>query len=222
MDPDELIKVMLVDDHAIMREGLADVLDHEGGFEVVGQADDGIEAVAMVVEANPDIVIMDLIMPGMNGIEACREIISLLPTTRVMVLTASTEEDAVIQCVAAGATGYLQKYSGKEKLLATLREVTEGEFRIPGDVMKRVISGLRSAPQQSEQTTTNPLTQRERDILAMFSRGRSYADIAEAKGNKPLTIRNAIYAIQAKLGTRTKQEVVVWAVRNGLLDDLEN
>ena len=221
MEPDDSIRVMLVDDHAIMRDGLADVLEHEGGFEVVGQAGDGVEAVSMVADANPDIVILDLIMPRMNGIDACREIISLLPTTRVMVLTASTEEDAVIQCVAAGATGYLQKYSGKEKLVATLRDVMEGEFRIPGEVMQRVISGLRGSPHQGEQSSGSPLTQRERDILALFSRGRSYAQIAEAKGNRPLTIRNAIYAIQAKLGTRTKQELVVWAVRNGLLDDLD-
>lgn len=220
MEPDDSIRVMLVDDHAIMRDGLADLLEHEGGFEVVGQAGDGIEAVSMVVEANPDIVIMDLIMPRMNGIDACREITGLLPTARVMVLTAATEEDAVIQCVAAGATGYLQKYSGKEKLVATLRDVNEGEFRIPGEVMQRVISGLRGGPQQADQSGGGPLTQRERDILALFSRGRSYAEIAEAKGNRPLTIRNAIYAIQAKLGTRTKQELVVWAVRNGLLDDL--
>ena len=116
-------RVMLVDDHSIMRDLLRDALEHTGEFEVVAQAADGEEALKVVVEAAPDVIVMDVIMPVMDGIEACRRITDLLPGTRVLMLTASNEKDAIVRAIAAGATGYLQKYSGKEQLLATLREV---------------------------------------------------------------------------------------------------
>ena len=126
-------RVMLVDDHSIMRDLLRDALEHTGEFEVVAQAADGEEALSKVVEVSPDVIVMDVIMPVMDGIEACRRITDLLPETRVLMLTASNEKDAIVRSIAAGATGYLQKYSGKEQLLATLREVALGEFRIPGE-----------------------------------------------------------------------------------------
>ena len=105
------IRVMVVDDHPMMRNGLRDTLEASGRFEVVGQAEDGEEAVRTVVGLEPEVIVMDVIMPNMDGINACREIKELLPETRVLMLTASSEEDAVIEAVAAGATGYLQKYS---------------------------------------------------------------------------------------------------------------
>ena len=111
MSTADRIRVMVVDDHPIVRSGLRDVLEASGRFEVVGQAGDGEEAVRTVEELKPDVIVMDVIMPGKDGIDACREIMELLPDTRVMMLTASTEEDAVIEAVAAGATGYLQKFS---------------------------------------------------------------------------------------------------------------
>ena len=133
--------VMLVDDHSIMRDLLRDALEDTGEFEVVAQAADGEEALRLVAEATPDVIVMDVIMPVMDGIEACRKIMELLPDTRVLMLTASNEKDAIVRSIAAGATGYLQKYSGKEQLLTTLREVAEGEFRIPGDAARRLARG---------------------------------------------------------------------------------
>ena len=106
-------RVMLVDDHSIMRDGLQEVLERSGEFEVVGQAGDGVAAVESAQSLRPDVIIMDVIMPLKNGIDACREIMDLLPDTRVLMLTAATEDDAVIEAIAAGATGYLQKFSGK-------------------------------------------------------------------------------------------------------------
>jgi DNA-binding NarL/FixJ family response regulator len=105
------IRVMVVDDHPIMRNGLRDTLEASGRFEVVGQAEDGEEAVRTVEEIDPQVIVMDVIMPNKDGIDACREIMELLPDTRVLMLTASTEMDAVIESIAAGATGYHQKYS---------------------------------------------------------------------------------------------------------------
>ena len=218
MAPNRQIKVMLVDDHEIMRDGLREVLQRAGDYDVVGQAGDGEAAVRVARSLRPDVIIMDVMMPIKNGIDACREITEALPDTKVLMLTASSEEDAEMEAVAAGAIGYLQKYSGKEKLLRTVRDVAEGQYRIPDDAMKRVFAGVRAgAPQPTHEV--NKLTTREREILTLFSQGLSYAEIAEARGNQPVTIRNGIYGIQDKLNIDTKQGLVVWAVRNGLLDD---
>ena len=210
------IRVLLADDHAIMLEGLQVMLERSGEFEVVGQARDGVEAVREASELSPDVIVMDVMMPNRDGVEACREIMESAPDTRVIMLTASTEEDAVIEAVAAGATGYLQKVSGMEHLLSTVKVMAAGEMRVPPEVVRRVFAKIRAGANPQEQAE---LTQREKEILASFSQGMSYAAIAKARGVRPVTIRNAIYGIQGKLGVGTKQGIVVWAVRNGLLDD---
>ena len=216
--PDGRIRVMLVDDHEMMRDGLREALLRTGDYEVVGEAGDGMEAVRAAQSLRPDVIIMDVMMPLKNGIDVCREIMEVLPETRVLMVTAATERDAVIEAVAAGATGYLEKYSGMEKLLRTVRDVAEGEHRIPGDVIRRVFAGFRTgAPQPAHEL--NRLTGREREILTLFAQGLSYAAIAEVRGNRPVTIRNSVYGIQDKLKIGSKQELVVWAVRNGLLDE---
>ena len=211
-------KVMLVDDHDIMRDGLREVLEHAGDFEIVGEAADGEAAVRIASDVRPEVIIMDVMMPVKNGIEACREITETQPESRVLILTASPEEDAIVEAVAAGAAGYLQKYSGKEQLLQTVRDVANGEYRIPADAVRRAFSGIREASGQIESQGSRKLTARDKEILTLFSQGLSYAEIAEVRGNKRLTIRNAIYGIQDKLAIDTKQELVVWAVQNGLLD----
>ena len=221
MEQDRQTRVMLVDDHEIMRDGLREVLERQGDFEVVGQAQDGAAAVRVAERLRPDVIIMDVMMPLKNGIDACREITEILPDTRVLILTASGEEDAVMEAVAAGATGFLQKYSGKEKLLNTVRDVAKGEYRMPGDVIRRVFEGIRQGNERRMTNELSRLTEREREILTLYAQGLSYAQIAERRANQPVTIRNAIYGIQDKLDIETKQELVVWAVRSGLLDDRE-
>ena len=163
-------------------------------------------------------MVMDLIMPVKNGIDACREIMDELPETRVLVLTMSTEQDAVVDSLAAGATGYLQKVCRRQEFLAAMRDVADGEYRIPSGAMRRVLAGIRSAPRPSGGSTLDSITVREREMLALFARGRSYAEIGEARGIQPITARNAVYNIQRKLGFGNKQELVFWAVQNGLLD----
>ena len=211
------IRVLLVDDHSIMREGLQSMLKDSEEFEVVGQARDGVEAVSAASELSPDVIVMDVIMPGKDGVEACREIMESAPDTRVIMLTASTEEEAVIEAVAAGATGYLQKVSGMDRLLSTLKLVAAGEMQVPPEVVRRVFARIRREAKAEEER--DELTGREKEMLVSFCRGMSYSAIAEDRGVKPVTIRNALYSIQSKLGLGTKQEIVVWAVRNGLLDD---
>ena len=216
--PSTPVRVLLVDDHPVMRDGLQQLLERTGEFEVVGHAGDGEEAERMAKDLVPDVVIMDVLMPRRDGIEACREIMDALPDIRVLILTASTERNAVIEAVAAGADGYLQKFTGTEELLATVRDVARGEYRMPRDAMRRVFRRLRNMPEQSDSPKRKGLTSREREILTQFAKGMSYSAIAESRGNRSSTIRNTIYSIQNKLGFDSKQEVIVWAVRNGLLD----
>ncbi len=211
------IRVLLADDHSIVREGLESMLKDSEEFEVVGSAKDGVEAVKAASELSPDVIVMDVMMPKKDGVEACREIMESAPGVRVVMLTASTEEAAVIEAVAAGATGYLQKLSGMDRLLSTLKLVAAGEMPVPPDVVRRVFARIRRGAKAEEEQ--DELTEREKEMLVSFCRGMSYSAIAEARGVKPVTIRNGLYSIQSKLGLGTKQEIVVWAVRNGLLDD---
>ncbi len=211
--------VMVADDHPIMRTGLRDALDGEEDLEVVSLAADGVEAVSAAQRVKPDVVIMDVIMPNKDGVDACRDIMELLPETRVLMLTASTVEDAVVDAIAAGATGYLQKNAASEELAAAVREVAQGRLHIPEQSIRRVFEMIRNRREADAGQPLEKLTDREHEILRMFASGMSYAQIAEARGNRTVSIRNAIYRIQEKLGVESKQQVVVWAVRNGLLDD---
>ena len=213
------IRVMVVDDHPIMRDGLRDVLEASGRFEVVGQAEDGEEAVRIAGELAPQVIVMDVMMPGKDGIDACREIMEFAPKTRVMMLTASTEEDAVIEAVAAGATGYLQKYSRPEELVEAVLAVAEGQLHLPIEAVSKVFAMVRSERRLASPQASDKLTVLERETLTMFASGKPYAQIAQARGNSPVTVRNTLYRIQDKLGIETKPELVIWAVRNGLLDD---
>ena len=217
MTSDTRTSVMLVDDHSIMRDLLRDALENTGEFEVVAQAADGREALRMVEEAAPDVIVMDVIMPEMDGIEACRQITELLPGTRVLMLTASNEKDSIVRSIAAGATGYLQKYSGKEQLLTTLREVALGEFRIPGDAARRLARAVRS-PSGDASERLAALTNREREILKLFAGGLTYHEIGEVRQISALTVRNAVSGVQRKLGFKTRQQMALWAVRAGLVD----
>ena len=219
MSTDTRTSVMLVDDHQVMRDLLRDALEHTGEFQVVAQAADGEEAVRVVREAAPDVIVMDVIMPVMDGIEACREITELLPGVRVLMLTASNEQDAIVRSIAAGATGYLQKYSGKEQLLETLREVARGEFRIPGNAARRLARAVRSPSGDDTSELLGTLTDREREILKLFAGGLSYQEIGDVREISALTVRNAVSGVQKKLGFRTRQQMVVWAIRAGVVED---
>ena len=212
------IRVMIADGHPIMREGLKEVLSRAGDMEVVGEAGNGEAAVEMAASTRPDVIIMEAIMPVKDGINACREIKGMLPGTRVIILTASEDEETVLQAVASGATGYLQKYCTGQKLVSTLRDVVEGELRVPAEALVRMAAKARARPSHSEAEQLAGLTSREKEILGLFSQGMTYTEIADAIGYRPLSVRNVIYGIQNKLKVKSKQELVVHAVRGGLLD----
>ncbi len=214
------VRVMVVDDHPIMRNGLRDALQDEPDFEVIAMASDGNEAVRTAQRVEPDVIVMDVMMPDKDGVDACREIMELLPETKVLMLTASTREDAVVESVAAGATGFLQKHAAPEELAVAVREVAEGGLGIPDRLIKQVFALIRGNPAFTGSQALQKLTPREREILKMFASGRTYAQIAEARGNRTTSIRNAVYRIQEKLAIDSKQELAIWAVEHGLMDDV--
>ena len=220
MSSADRIRVMVVDDHPIVRSGLREVLEASGRLEVVGQAGDGEEAVRTVEGLRPEVIVMDVMMPRKDGVDACREIMELLPETRVLMLTASTQEDAVIEAIAAGATGYLEKYSQPGELVEAVLDVAAGRLRIPEKAVREAFEMVRGARELAARQALGDLTSVERETLALFASGRSYVQIAEARGNSTVTVRNTLYRIQDKLGVKTKQELVIWTVRNGLLDDV--
>ena len=166
----------------------------------MGQAADGEEAVRIVEELKPDVIVMDVIMPGKDGIDACREIMELLPDTRVMMLTASTEEDAVIEAIAAGATGYLQKYSRPEELVVAVLDVAEGRLRIPEQAVRRVFAMIRGQRELISRQPLDRLTTLERETLTLFASGRSYAEISADRGNSVVTVRKPSTAYKTSWG----------------------
>ena len=210
---------MVVDDHPIMRSGLRDALEASGRFQVVGEAGDGEEAVQTVEELRPDVIVMDVMMPRKDGIDACREILELSLDTRVLVLTASTEMDAVLESFVAGATGYLQKYSRPEELEQAVIDVAEGRFLIPDGIVREVFAMIRRERKLASKQAVKTLTKSERETLVLFANGKTNKEIAEAKGSSPVTVRNTLYRVQDKLGVEGKQGLVIWAVRNGLVND---
>ena len=213
----EPIRVMLVDDHPVVMKGLRGMLEDLRDLEIVGEASDGVEAVETAERLEPDVIVMDVLMPRLDGIEACREIMERLPSTQVLMLTAATEKEAVIEAVAAGATGYLQKYSGGEELEQAIRDIAQGRLRISDEALRRALALVRGELWEKTRRAANALTAREREILTSFASGDPYARIAEAKGISPVTVRNTISRVQDKLGLDTKQELVIWAVKNGLV-----
>ena len=213
------VKVLVVDDHTLVRDSLCRVLEESGEFEVVGQASNGEEAVSLAEMLRPDAVIMDLLMHGTDGVAACREIVERLPDTRVLMLTASTNDESVIASVAAGATGYVVKDASLPELVEAVKDVAQGRVRIPIPVLRRACAAADGQYQSAREGNSRMLTERERKVLAMFASGSTYADIAEAQGNSPSTVRNTVYRIQEKLAVGSRQALIAWAVRNGLLED---
>ena len=221
MATNEPIRVMVVDDHPVVRDGIRQVLQHFEEFDVVGQAGDGEEAVRLAVDSTPEVIIMDVIMPVKDGVDACREIIDLLPDTRVLMLTASSAPDAVVEAIAAGASGYLLKDSGVDHLVTVVREVAKGRINLTADVLRRAAMMIRKGTSAQRSRGPESLTARELETLRYFCQGLPYVRIAEIHGISRSTVRNTIDRIQDKMGVGSKPEMVIWAVRAGLLDELD-
>lgn len=210
-------RLMIVDDHEVVRMGLRAALEIEDDFQVVGEAGNGQEAIDKARVHRPDIVLMDVRMDGMDGIEACREIRSELPDTRVLMLTSFAEEETVVAALLAGAAGYVLKNVARARLLEALRSVARGETMLDSKVTKSVLEKL-TAPKPKAGEDDN-LTDREREVLLLISEGATNKEIATKLVVSENTARNHVSHILSKLGFSRRSEAAAYAVRKGIVKE---
>src|SRR3954451_3354451 len=212
------LRVLLVDDHDLFRTGLRNLLE-EQGVNIVGEASGGNEAVRIVRELAPDVVVMDLNMPGMGGVEATRHISAIAPLTRVVMLTISDQDADVMDAILAGACGYLLKDSSISELMQGIRAAAIGESLISPTIASKVLQRIRAtspAPDIAEQIQTQ-LSEREIEVLKLIANGRDNADIAGQLHISPKTVKNHISNILMKLQIQNRIQAAVYAVRSGLV-----
>jgi len=214
------IRILLADDHTILRAGLRMMLNAQPDFEVVGEAQDGRQAIQEAQKLQPDVVLMDITMPDMNGIEATRQIKKLLPEIKVLILTMHEHDEYVFQALRAGASGYMLKEAADTDLISALRVIQNGQFYLSptaqsvmvGDYLQRVRTG-------EEKDSYSSLTEREREILKLVAEGYTNNQIAERLIISPKTVDTHRTHVMDKLNLHSRAELVKYAMRRGLLED---
>lgn len=217
------VRVLLVDDHDLVRTGFRTILESEPGIEVVGEARDGVEAIEQAVSLRPDVVCMDVQMPGMDGLEATRRIVAsrdarLTPAIGVLVLTTFDRDDYLFAALDAGASGFLLKNASPEKLVEAVLVVAQGDALLAPDVTRRVIERATIAREMSASVDERlaDLTDRETDVLRLLARGLSNAEIARELWLGEATVKTHVSKVLVKLGLRDRVHAVVFAYENGV------
>ena len=212
------IRVLLAEDHTIVRQGLRSILDGREGIQVVGEAKDGREAVEKAQQLQPDIVLMDLSMPPLSGLEATRQIKSQCPQIEVLVLTMHADEEYVLQILQAGASGYLLKQSAVGELVTAIQAVYQGDSYLSPAISRKVVDGyVRQAREQSQVDPYEQLTDREREVLHLIAEGRSTQEIADLLFISPKTVRGHRSSLTEKLGLHSNAELTRYAIRKGIV-----
>jgi DNA-binding NarL/FixJ family response regulator len=210
------VRVLLADDHAIVRSGVRALLVTEPDIEVVGEVGDGMEAVAQAMVLQPDVILMDLVMPRLSGIEATRQIASSLPETRILVLTSFAADEDVFPAIKAGALGYLLKDSGPEELVRAIRQVSRGEPSLEPSIARKMMFELSHPPKEPQRLTKDPLTEREMDVLKLVAQGCSNKDIAATLSISELTARTHVSSILGKLHLASRTQAALYSLQKGL------
>lgn len=214
----EVIRLLICDDQEVVREGLRVILGNVPGIEVVGIVSNGSEAITGVAKWNPDVVLMDLNMPIMNGVQATRELAASHPDVRVLVLTTYDAEDWVLDAIRAGAAGYMLKDAPRDQLVAAIKGTAAGKTHVDpavaGDLFARVAVG----ETESSSAVADTLSEREYDVLRLLGKGLSNSDIAGQLFLSEGTVRNYVSAVLAKLQVADRTQAAVLAVRHGLVD----
>ena len=218
----EKITVLLVDDHTVVREGLRTMLSGEADIDVVGEASTGEEALQMVAELEPNVVLMDIRMPGMSGTEAARKVKSLRPTTAVIMVTMYDSEMYVIEAIRAGAAGYLTKDASRELLCHSVRAVMDGGTMVRSGLLRQAVEGLLEKPTgpqaKPDPTLAGRLTERERDVLRLLAQGHANKDIAAELDLAEITIKKYVQNVISKLGVSDRTHAAIVGVRLGLAE----
>ena len=211
----EAIEVLVVDDHAVVREGLRTFLELQDGIEVVGEAADGEAAVREAERLRPDVILIDLVMPRLDGVGAMRELRRRLPATRVIVLTSFADDERLLGAIRAGAAGYLLKNAEPQEVVRAVRAANAGQALLDPTVAARVVESIAD---RDSVTGADTLTPREREVLALIARGRSNKLIARELGIAEKTVKTHVGHVLAKLGVTDRTQAAVIAVRTGLAD----
>jgi len=212
------IKVLIADDHTILRQGIKALLDNQAEIEVIGEAKDGREALTLIERLLPDVILMDIAMPGLNGLEATRRIKKKFPKIKVLVLTMYTNEEYVFQILNAGANGYLVKETAFQDLISAIRAVYRDEAFMSPSISKKVINRYMQRVRETNNTTGDILTTREREILQLIAEGSSSKKIAEALFISPKTVETHRTHIMDKLNIHNRTDLVKYAIRTGIVD----
>ena len=212
------IRILLVDDHEIVRLGLMTLINDQEDMEVIGETGSGSDAVRMVERLDPQVVLMDVRLPGEDGIESTRKIASRFPNSHVVMLTSYVDEELVIQAIRAGAVGYILKQVGNEELLRAIRAAARGEALLDPSTTARLLSQVREAERRAEKNAFRHLSDREMDILAEVARGKTNAQIGESLNLSEKTVRNYVSTILGKLNLNNRIELATFAVEHHLSD----
>jgi NarL family two-component system response regulator LiaR len=208
------IRVLVVDDHAIVRKGICALLATEPGIQVVGEAKEGQEAVAKTARLRPEVVLMDLVMPGMDGLEAIRRILADQPEVRILVLTSFAGDDKIFAAIRAGALGYLLKDSGPEELILAIKQVHSGQSSLHPAIARRLLQELSHNPDRAAKAEA--LTERELEVLRQVAKGLSNDEIARHLSISEATVRTHVSNILAKLSLDSRTQAALYALREGL------
>ncbi|MGD8297830.1 MAG: response regulator transcription factor [Desulfobacterales bacterium] len=213
--------ILIVDDHPLVREGLKSILKPATEYEVIGQAGRAREALHLVKSLQPDLVLLDLSLPDKSGLEICREIRNISPTTRILIVSMHSKVDYIVKAFQAGATGYMTKESATERLMGGIKRVLDGEYYMDGSVSHRVVEELMQAPDREMKITDaayDTLTPREQEIMVLLAEGCSAKEAAEKLFISPKTVENHRANIMNKLDLHSTLELVRYAARLGLVD----
>lgn len=212
------VRILLADDHTVMRSGLRLLLERQPNLKVVGEAADGRQAVTLSESANPDVVIMDIGMPNLNGIEAARQIVSRSPRTAIAILSMHSDESYVIRALKAGARAYLLKDSAEADLLAAVRALTEGKSFFSPAISKILVEDyMRQLERQGAEDTYELLTNREREILQLLAEGKTNKEAATLLNLSLYTVETHRTHILQKLNLHNVPELILYAVRKGII-----
>ena len=212
------ITVLLAEDHTIVRKGLCAILSIESDIEVVAEAVDGRDAVRLTEQLQPDVVVMDFSMPGLNGLEATRQIKKIIPAVKVLILTRHTNKEYIYNILQAGASGYLVKKSAPEELIAAIRAVARGDSYLDPSISAMVINGYMQWTGSEIQKTDDLISPREREVLQLIAEGRSNQEIAKILHISVKTVGNHRTNLMDKLSLHSTAELTQYAVRTGIIN----
>ncbi len=210
------LRIIIVDDHEVVRLGLRALLERHSSFTVVDEASTAKEAVQKVLQHRPEIVVMDIRLPGGNGIEACREIVAQAPDTKVIMLTSFAEDDMLFEAIAAGAAGYVLKQIGGDDLVRAIEAVGRGDALLDPVLTQRVFARVREAQRKDEQSAFSQLTDQEMRVLGLVAEGKTNREIAQALFLGEGTVRNYVSSILSKLGLTNRAEAAAYAVQHNI------